>query len=58
MLCVWLQVALAFGLAVATMLWSFAHISGGHFNPALTAATLITRRVSIVRGILYIIAQV
>jgi glycerol uptake facilitator-like aquaporin len=28
----WLQVALAFGLAVATMLLSFAHISGGHFD--------------------------
>lgn len=52
------QVALAFGLAVATMLWCFAHISGGHFNPALTAATLVTRRVSIVRGLLYVVAQV
>lgn len=52
------QIALAFGLAVATMVWCFAHISGGHFNPALTSAALITRRVSIVRGILYIIAQV
>lgn len=52
------QIALAFGLSVATMVWSFAHISGGHFNPALTAATLVTRRVSIIRGVLYIIAQV
>ncbi|XP_076449665.1 aquaporin-5-like [Babylonia areolata] len=52
------QISLAFGLAVATMLWVFAHISGGHFNPALTLATLATRRVSIVRGLLYIVAQV
>ena len=52
------QISLAFGLSVATMVWTFAHISGGHFNPALTAATLVTRRVSIVRGLLYIVAQV
>ncbi|KAL8616386.1 hypothetical protein ACOMHN_032240 [Nucella lapillus] len=52
------QISLAFGLSVATMLWVFAHISGGHFNPALTLATLATRRVSIIRGLLYIVAQV
>lgn len=52
------QIALAFGLAVATMVWSFAHISGGHFNPAVTAGALVTRRVSIVRGVLYFIAQI
>nr|KAG5703455.1 hypothetical protein BaRGS_022504 [Batillaria attramentaria] len=52
------QIALAFGLAVATMVWTFGHISGGHFNPAVTAGALVTRRVSIIRGVLYFIAQV
>ncbi|XP_076470253.1 aquaporin-like [Babylonia areolata] len=52
-----LPVALTFGLAVATMLWVFAHVSGGHFNPALTTATVLTRRVSVVRGVLYVLAQ-
>ncbi|KAL8563630.1 hypothetical protein ACOMHN_055264 [Nucella lapillus] len=52
------QVALGFGLSVATMVWVFGHISGGHFNPALSAAAVVTRRVSIVRGVLYVLGQV
>nr|BDI24353.1 aquaporin-1 [Peronia verruculata] len=52
------QVSLTFGLAVATVVWVFSHISGGHVNPAVTTAALFTRRVSIIRGILYIIAQI
>lgn len=29
-------VALAFGLTVLTMAYAVGHISGGHFNPAVT----------------------
>ena len=29
-------VALAFGLTVVTMAYAVGHISGGHFNPAVT----------------------
>lgn len=50
--------ALAFGLAVATVVWVFRHISGGHCNPAVTLAALFTRRVSIIRGFLYILFQI
>jgi len=50
--------SLAFGLAVATVVWIFAHISGGHANPAVTLAALFTRRVSIIRGVLYIVSQI
>lgn len=52
------QISLAFGLAVGTTVWIFTHISGGHFNPSVTAAALVTRRVSIIRGVLYIVAQI
>nr|AOS89750.1 aquaporin [Helix pomatia] len=52
------QIALTFGLTVATMAWVFNHISGAHFNPAVTIASLFTRRVSIIRGVLYIIIQI
>ncbi|GFO38635.1 Aquaporin [Plakobranchus ocellatus] len=52
------HVALTFGLTVATVVWIFNHISGGHVNPAVTLAALFTRRVSIIRGVLYIISQI
>ncbi len=32
----WLGVSLAFGLTVMTMAFAVGHISGGHFNPAVT----------------------
>ncbi|KAL3858710.1 hypothetical protein ACJMK2_008971 [Sinanodonta woodiana] len=51
------QVALAFGLVFGTLVWCVQHISGGHLNPAITAGALVVRRVSIIRGLLYIIAQ-
>jgi glycerol uptake facilitator-like aquaporin len=34
-----------------------ANVSGGHLNPAVTIATLITGHTSLSRGLYYIIAQ-
>ncbi|KAH3778852.1 aquaporin-5-like [Dreissena polymorpha] len=51
------QISLSFGLCVATSVWIIGHISGGHINPAVTCAMLITRRISLIRAILFIIAQ-
>lgn len=51
------QIALTFGLIVGTMVWCIAHISGGHINPAVTLGALVTRRISIVRALMYVIAQ-
>jgi MIP family channel proteins len=39
-------VALAHGLAIAVMVSAVGHISGGHFNPAVTLGFLITRRIA------------
>lgn len=47
-----------FGLGLAAALWTVGHISGGHFNPAVTLALVLDRRhpVSEVAG--YLVAQV
>src|SRR3954462_6885339 len=39
-------VALAYGLAMALMVTAFGHISGGHFNPAITLGFLVVRRIT------------
>ena len=39
-------VAFAHGLAIAIMVSAVGHISGGHFNPAVTFGFLVTRRIT------------
>ncbi|ATA21888.1 MAG: aquaporin Z [Gibbsiella quercinecans] len=51
-------VALAFGLTVLTMAFAVGHISGGHFNPAVTLGLWAGGRISFKDVIPYIIAQV
>ncbi len=52
-----LGIALAHGLALAIMITVFAATSGGHLNPAVTVAVLVTRRIAPLLGLLYIVAQ-
>ncbi|WP_437616629.1 aquaporin Z [Erwinia sp. V71] len=51
-------VALAFGLTVLTMAYAVGHISGGHFNPAVTLGLWAGGRISFSDVVPYIIAQV
>lgn len=50
-------IALAHGLAIAVLVASTSAISGGHVNPAVTLAMMATGKISIVRGVMYIIGQ-
>jgi aquaporin Z len=51
-------VALAFGLTVVTMAYALGHISGGHFNPAVTLGLWAGGRIGANLVMPYIIAQV
>ena len=53
-----LGVAFAFGLTVLTMAYAVGHISGGHFNPAVTFGLWAAGRCESKHVIPYIIAQV
>lgn len=50
-------VALAHGLAIAIMVSALGHISGGHFNPAITFGFVVTRRIEPLVAIAYWLAQ-
>ncbi len=52
-----LGIAIAHGLAYALMVSALGHISGGHFNPAVTSSFWVTKRFSTSDTILYCLAQ-
>ena len=54
----WLGVALAFGLTVLTMAYAVGHISGGHFNPAVTLGAAAGGRIAWKDTPAYIATQV
>jgi len=51
-------IALAHGLVIAVMVCAVGHISGGHFNPAVTFGFLVTKRIELREAIAYWIAQI
>jgi aquaporin NIP len=53
-----LGVALAFGLAIATMIYAVGHVSGAHFNPAVSLGFALTRHFPWSRVAAYWAAQV
>lgn len=50
-------VALAHGLVIAAMLTATGHVSGGHFNPAITLAMVAFRLKSVAEGAWFVFAQ-
>nr|XP_004649875.1 aquaporin-2 [Jaculus jaculus] len=52
-----LQIAMAFGLGIGTLVQTLGHISGAHINPAVTVACLVGCHVSFLRAVFYVAAQ-
>lgn len=52
-----LGIALAHGLAIGILATAIGAVSGGHLNPAVTVAMMMTRRIKFVDGLVYIVAQ-
>ena len=53
-----LVVPFGFGLGLLAAIVAVGHVSGGHFNPAVTLAALLDRRVSPIDAAGYVVAQV
>ncbi|HEX5824318.1 MAG TPA: aquaporin [Candidatus Limnocylindrales bacterium] len=47
-----------FGLALLAAIQAAGHVSGGHFNPAVTLGAFLDRRIDAMNAIGYVIAQV
>jgi|TARA_B110001469_G_scaffold115936_1_gene120802 aquaporin Z len=50
--------AIPIGLALATSIYFGGHISGGHFNPAVSVMMAVNKKIPYLKLPLYIIAQV
>jgi MIP family channel proteins len=53
-----LVVPFSFGLGLLAAIYAFGHISGGHFNPAVTVAMVLDKRTDPIDGVGYIVAQI
>jgi aquaporin Z len=53
-----LGIALAFGLTVVTGIYALGHISGGHFNPAVTLGVLTAKGIGAREAGVYLVSQV
>ncbi len=50
-------IGLAFGIAVAAVIYGFGAVSGAHINPAVTFALAVTRRFPWIEVVPYVLAQ-
>ena len=52
-----LGIAVAHGTVLAVMISALGHISGGHFNPAVTAGVVVAGKLSVQKAAVYFLAQ-
>ena len=53
-----LVVPFSFGFGLLAAIFAFGHISGGHFNPAVTVGIVLDGRLPALEGAFYVIAQI
>jgi MIP family channel proteins len=53
-----LGIAVAHGLVLSMMITVTGYISGGHHNPAVTFAMLITKNISLTKAVGYVVSQI
>ncbi|XP_041376331.1 aquaporin-5-like [Gigantopelta aegis] len=51
------SIAIAYGLAVSTVIWCFDHVSGAQVNPGVSIAMFCTRKMSLLKTFLYCMVQ-
>jgi len=52
-----LLIGLTHGLSISLMIYAIGHVSGGHINPAVTIAMLVTRKINWANAVGYVIFQ-
>ena len=52
-----IHIAFTAGFSIATLALCVGHLSGGHINPAVTVAMLMTAKISVLQGIFYVVGQ-
>lgn len=50
--------ALGNGLAVASIITIFGHVSGAHINPAITCGAMVCKHIKPVKAVCYIVVQI
>ncbi len=50
--------SIATGGGLLILIWSFIDISGAHFNPVVSLVDMLSRKMSVKMGLIYIVAQV
>lgn len=53
-----LGIATVFGTTIGALIFAYGNASGAHLNPAVTIAFVIQRSVSLLTGLVYIVAQI
>lgn len=49
--------ALGHGLVLVGLIFAYGHLSGAHFNPAVTVGLLVGGKIDVVKSVAYIVAQ-